>query len=67
MIVVFEAETHPHTMSPAVEFFEFDEYTLGALLNEYLESWCDANPDIVKDSAYWYKVEVTNGNERFEG
>ncbi len=65
-IVVFEADSIPKGMSPIMEFFEFDVWTLGALLDEYLQSWCDMNPDILRESANWYKIDVKNGNELFD-
>ena len=65
MIICFEAETISHNISPVMEFFEFDVWTLGTLLNEYCDMWAEEKLDIIKDTAHWWKVEVTNGNEIF--
>lgn len=59
MIVMFAAETHPHDMSSAEEFFEFDDHELGTIIQECLEEWCDRNPVIAKNTAWWSKIDVT--------
>jgi len=65
MIVAFEAypSRDPELIT---EFFEFDEYTLGALLNDYLEQWCNNNTPKIQETACWYKVEIINGEDVFE-
>lgn len=59
MIVCFEAETVPYDMSPAVEYFEFEDSTIAAVIEECLQEWA-LDPLIVEDTAGWYRIKVSD-------
>lgn len=59
MIVCFEAETIPWDMSPAVEYFEFEDSTIAAIIEECLQEWA-LDPFIDETTAIWYKVEISD-------
>ena len=59
MIVCFEAETIPYDMSPAVEYFEFEDSTIAAVIEECLQEWA-SDPLIEKDTAGWYRIKVSD-------
>lgn len=63
MIIVFNADTDK--MGEATELFKFDDHTPEAILDECLESWCNEDTRIIKNTAFWYKANVINGEDRF--